>query len=200
MSTLTPCPTCARHVRERSCPFCGADVPPPVARPRFVGPVTRAAVFSAAAGAAVAGCWTGPVAEPATSNTMTTGDTGTNATTTNATGGSAAVTGAIDGVVSDAQTGQPVAGARVSLDGRQSTTTDYNGHYKFAAVPPGTHQISVSTQGNRNHGGGAYAAATVVVHAALARADVQIDLPTPTFDPNSIPKPYGAPPARRRFV
>ncbi len=102
--------------------------------------------------------------------------------------------------MTDAQTGQPVAGARVSLDGRQSATTDYNGHYRFTAVPPGTHQISVSTQGNRPHGGGAYAAVTIVVNAALARADVQIVLPTPTFDPNSIPKPYGAPPARRRLV
>ena len=192
MSTLTPCPACARHVREQTCPFCGADVPLPAARPRFVGPVTRAAVFSAA----VAGCWTGPAAGPATTTTETTTETTTDPQTT----APPATKGTIEGTVTDTQSGQAVAGAQVTLDGKQVTTTDYNGHYKFAAVPSGTHQVNVATHGNRAHGGGAYSTATVVVHAGLARGDVQVDLPPPTFDPNSIPKPYGAPPARRRFV
>lgn len=193
MSTLTPCPSCARHVRERSCPFCGADVPAPAARPRFVGPVTRAAVFSAVTGAAVAGCWTGPVSESA--NTTTT-ETGTGTKTD-----PPASTGAIDGTVTDQSTGQVVAGAQVTLDGTHVTTTDGTGHYKFAGVVAGTHQVNVSTtHGHRGQGGGASASATVVVHAGLARADVQLDLGAPTFDPNSIPKPYGAPPARRRLV
>lgn len=191
MSTLTPCPSCARHVRERSCPFCGADVPAPAPRPRFVGPVTRAAVFTAVSGAAVAGCWTGPVSETANTTTTETG-AGTD---------SPASTGAIDGTVTDQSTGQVVAGAQVTLDGKHVTTTDGTGHYKFAGVAAGTHQVNVSTShGHRGAGGGATATATVVVHAGLARADVQLDLGPPTFDPNSIPKPYGAPPARRRFV
>ncbi|MBV8758229.1 MAG: carboxypeptidase regulatory-like domain-containing protein [Deltaproteobacteria bacterium] len=197
MNPLTPCPACARHVRERSCPFCGADVPPPALRPRFVGPATRAAIFSAATTAAVTGCWTGPVAEPATSTTTserTERNPDTHATDTPAT------TGAIDGTVMDSTSGQPVAGAQVSLDGKQVTTTDYNGHYKFAGVAAGTHTITVATHGNRAHGGGAYASANVVVHGGLARADIAVVLPQPTFDPNSIPKPYGAPPARRRLV
>lgn len=189
MSTLTPCPACARHVRERSCPFCGADVPPPAARPRFVGPVTRAAVFSAVTGAAVAGCWTGRVADPSTSTTENDGRTAPSSG------------GAVDGTVTDAQTGQPVAGAQVTLDGKQVATTDVRGHYKLVGVASGTHQVTVTTtHGHRGQGGGAYAAATVVVRTGLARADVQLDLGPPTFDPNSIPKPYGAPPARRRFV
>lgn len=186
MSPLTPCPSCARHVRERSCPFCGADVPSPAARPRFVGPVTRAAVFSAAAGAAVAGCWTGPVAEPATSTTTTTE--------------TPAVTGGIGGMVTDAQNGQPIAGAQVRLDNKQATTTDASGRYAFSGVPAGSHKIEVSTRGNRNRTGGAYATTTVDVHAAFARADIQLDVAQPQFDPSNIPKPYGAPPARRRFV
>jgi len=184
---LTPCPACARHVREQTCPFCGADVPPPALRPRFVGPVTRAAIFSVA----VAGCWTGPTAEPATTTTTET-HTETEAPP--------AVTGAIDGTVTDSATGQPVAGASVRLDNKLVTTTDYNGHYKFAGVAAGSHTIAVSTNGNRNHGGGAYATAQIEVRAALARADIQLALPVPTFDPNNIPKPYGAPPARRRLV
>ena len=191
MSPLTPCPACSRHVRERSCPFCGADVPPPALRPRFVGPATRAAIFSVA----VAGCWTGPVAEPATSTTTTTKPDDTAHDTT-----PPATTGAIDGTVIDQTSGQPVAGAQVSLDGKQVTTTDYNGHYKFSGVAAGNHTVTVATHGNRAHGGGAYAALNVTVHSGLARADIQVVLPQPTFDPNSIPKPYGAPPARRRLV
>jgi len=150
------------------------------------------AIFSVA----VAGCWTGPTAEPATSTTT---PTDTSSTTTETTA-QPSITGAIDGTVTDAQTGQPVAGASVRLDNKLVTTTDYNGHYKFPGVAPGTHAIAVSTSGKRNHGGGAYATATVEVRASRARADVQLALPVPTFDPNSIPKPYGAPPARRRFV
>lgn len=181
---LTPCPACARHVREQTCPFCGADVPPPAARPRFVGTVTRAAIFSVAA----AGCWTGPAAQPATT------------TTTPTEPASETIAGAIDGTVTDARSGQPVAGATVTLDNELVVQTDNRGHYKFPGVAPGTHAIAVSTSGNRNHGGGAYATTTVEVHASLARADVQLALPVPTFDPNNIPKPYGAPPARRRLV
>ena len=197
MSTLTPCPACARHVREQTCPFCGADVPAPAARPRFVGPVTRAAIFSVATGAALAGCWTGPAAEPATTTTTPT-DTTTTETKPHDT--QPAITGAIDGTVTDSASGQPVAGASVRLDNKLVTTTDYNGHYKFAGVAAGSHTITVSTSGNRSHGGGAYATAQIEVRAALARADIQLALPVPTFDPNNIPKPYGAPPARRRFV
>jgi hypothetical protein len=46
---MTPCPGCARHVRDRdaSCPFCGAAVVH-VVRAFAIGRVTRAAVFSAA--------------------------------------------------------------------------------------------------------------------------------------------------------
>jgi len=48
---MTPCPECARHVRDEdaACPFCGAAiVAAPRPRVQLVGRVTRAAVFSAA--------------------------------------------------------------------------------------------------------------------------------------------------------
>ena len=48
---MTPCSSCARHVRdaETACPFCGAElVASPPRTVAIVGRVTRAAVFSAA--------------------------------------------------------------------------------------------------------------------------------------------------------
>ncbi len=57
MRELTPCPSCARHVRDARCPFCGA--PTEGARPGPVRPVSRRALTRAAvfAGAALwAGC------------------------------------------------------------------------------------------------------------------------------------------------
>jgi len=186
--TLTPCPACARHVRERVCPFCGADVPAPAARPVLAGRITRAAVFSA-----LAGCWTGSV--PAEQTTPPPADT-THADSTRA----APTSGTIDGIVSDAQSGALVANARVLLDGRTSTMTDHAGHYRFTGVAAGSHSLQVTTQGNRNHGGGAFTQSTVVVDNGLVHADIPLEVTPPAFDPNSIPKPYGAPPARRRLV
>ena len=53
MSTLVPCPTCARHVRPGACVFCGADASttlPHPARPVSRRAFTRAAIaFGAAA-------------------------------------------------------------------------------------------------------------------------------------------------------
>lgn len=58
MSTLTPCPSCNRHVRvgDASCPFCGSAVPvaaAAVSAPVPRGRLGRAALF--AAGAALMG-------------------------------------------------------------------------------------------------------------------------------------------------
>jgi hypothetical protein len=58
---LSPCPSCARHVKvgSASCPFCGADVPVDVpTRVQVAGlgkPLTRALIMFAGA-AAVSGC------------------------------------------------------------------------------------------------------------------------------------------------
>jgi len=52
---MTPCSSCARHVRhgETACPFCGEPFVAPAPRSvALIGRVTRAAVFSAA----LAGC------------------------------------------------------------------------------------------------------------------------------------------------
>ena len=58
MSTLTPCPSCNRHVRvsDATCPFCGSAVivaPAAVSAPVLRGRLGRAALF--AAGAALMG-------------------------------------------------------------------------------------------------------------------------------------------------
>jgi len=57
--SLSVCPSCARHVRERACPFCGADVPPVVATPR--PRVARIALLGAAVVATACGTTLEPV-------------------------------------------------------------------------------------------------------------------------------------------
>ncbi len=60
MASLTPCPSCSRHVKvgPPTCPFCGGDVPVPAARAVALQagkPLTRAALMFAGA-AAVTAC------------------------------------------------------------------------------------------------------------------------------------------------
>jgi hypothetical protein len=189
VTALRPCPACARHVRpaDDACPFCGAAVPPATPRPQLVGKITRAAVFTA-----LAGCWTNTT--PAEQHTTPDPDH-----TTDHTADPAPATGTIEGIVSDAN--GPIDGARVSLDGRTGATTNAQGRYHFDRVAAGPHQLMISTQGNRNHGGGRMVQMPIVVDGnKVARGDAQLDVVDPAFDPNNIPKPYGAPPARRRIV
>ena len=59
-SRFTPCPACARHVKdgERACPFCGAEEPCANAPPTrtAAGSLSRSALFALSAiGASVAG-------------------------------------------------------------------------------------------------------------------------------------------------
>jgi len=59
--------------------------------------------------------------------------------------------GRIQGTVAD-NTGAPVPGVAViatspSLQGQQSTTTDSNGDFRFASVPPGTYAVKVELSG-----------------------------------------------------
>jgi 5-hydroxyisourate hydrolase-like protein (transthyretin family) len=88
--------------------------------------------------------------------------------------------GAMTGVVSNASTGQPVAGARVDasphgIDGGvpASTTTGADGRYAFAQLVPGEYLVSVSATGYnavRN-------AAVPVPSAATAVADFRLSGP-----------------------
>ncbi len=65
---------------------------------------------------------------------------------------SAQSTGTIVGVVNDAATGRPVAGALViatsrSLQGEQTAVTDGRGQYTLTALPPGLYRLSAQLQG-----------------------------------------------------
>ena len=63
--TLTPCPSCDRHVRadEARCAFCGAELaakPAGATGRRLAGPLTRAALFAGATALAAASSACGP--------------------------------------------------------------------------------------------------------------------------------------------
>lgn len=73
-------------------------------------------------------------------------------------------TGSITGTVTDASTGQPVAGATVSVPG-QSLTTGSDGSYTLAGLPAGSYQVTVSDYGYQN------ATATVTVTAGQATTE-----------------------------
>jgi len=67
-------------------------------------------------------------------------------------GTTAAASGVITGVVTDAATGKPVAGALVIatspvLSGEQTVVTDASGKYVIGALPPGNYKISVQLGG-----------------------------------------------------
>jgi len=185
---MRPCPACSRHVRDATCPFCGAAVPA-AARSVFAGPVTRAAVFSA-----LAGCWTGST--PAEQQTTVVDHHHEEQTKPQP-----PASGTIEGTVIDSNSGVPVAYAQVTLvEKNQVAQTDAQGHYKLEGVAPGTYTLRVTAAANNPHQGGAVAQANVTLGDTGARADVQIAMPIYRYNPNQAPMPYGAPPARRRIV
>ncbi|HZB46725.1 MAG TPA: carboxypeptidase regulatory-like domain-containing protein, partial [Pyrinomonadaceae bacterium] len=51
------------------------------------------------------------------------------------------------GLVVDARTGRPVAGAAVSLAGLGRATTNRAGSFLFPQVAPGTHRVNVRLKG-----------------------------------------------------
>ena len=54
----------------------------------------------------------------------------------------------VQGRVVDAETGEPLAGAHVFLNGTtHGTTTDADGHYRLDRLPPGSHEIAASMLG-----------------------------------------------------
>ena len=65
---------------------------------------------------------------------------------------SAQVTGTIIGVVTDAQSGKPVAGALIvatspNLQGEQTAITEADGSYRLNFLPPGDYKLAVQLQG-----------------------------------------------------
>ncbi len=50
------------------------------------------------------------------------------------------------GVVTDAQTGAPIAGVKVTIDGT-STYTDASGNYGFQGLTPGSYTIAFEKEG-----------------------------------------------------
>jgi hypothetical protein len=135
--------------------------------------VGRAAIFAGASA-----CWT--AASTPTSST----------TVSNA---QSAGMAAISGVVTDAATHQPIAGASVQLipqiGATQPTQTDASGHYHFANVAAGTYTLAFDAVG-----GGHLNQPISVKAGEVRRADIALETPS------NIPMPYGAPPARRRVV
>jgi outer membrane receptor protein involved in Fe transport len=64
----------------------------------------------------------------------------------------AQTTGTIIGVVTDASTGKPVAGAVIvarspNLQGEQTAVTDANGNYRITLLPPGAYSLAVQLEG-----------------------------------------------------
>ena len=65
---------------------------------------------------------------------------------------SAQTTGTIIGVVTDAATGKPVAGALIvatspNLQGEQTAVTDAGGNYRLTLLPPGEYKLAVQLEG-----------------------------------------------------
>ncbi|HZZ86167.1 MAG TPA: TonB-dependent receptor [Anaeromyxobacteraceae bacterium] len=65
---------------------------------------------------------------------------------------SAQTTGSVIGVITDASTGKPVAGALVvatssNLQGEQTAVTDGSGSYRISQLPPGQYKLAVQLEG-----------------------------------------------------
>ena len=89
----------------------------------------------------------------------------------------AAAPAIITGVITDAATKHPIAGATVVLDGNASHITKDDGAYRFGDVSPGAHTIAVRRLG--------YAAATrrvTVGDGATATVDVALAVAANTLD------------------
>jgi len=198
--SLQPCRGCARHVRgdETVCPFCAAPVHRAETRP-LLGRVSRAAVFAGALG----GCWTSKAPAQPSSTTTEQGDF---AKPPDGSQPAAAARVSIEGVVTDVNTGAPLAQVPVQLyrsaghdiepvENMQPVATDANGRYAFVDVPDGAYWVVV-----RAGSAARFPRQPVRVQSkvGVSRVDVAVQMQHPTSNP--IPAPYGAPPARRRVV
>lgn len=194
---LHPCSSCARHVAATApvCPFCSAVLAPPAPPPTepIVGRVSRAAVF-----AGLTACWTGnpPAKQPPPTDDKQVVDkdiTKQNGDNQDTPAGPVSITG----VVTDGGTRSPLANVAVELRDANgqvaATNTDDTGKYQFAEIAPGDYQL-VFKYGSSSAAGSAQR--PVAVRGVAERVDVAL----PLVRRAPIPKPYGAPPARRRAV
>jgi hypothetical protein len=172
---LVPCNVCRRHVSvaESACPFCAAAVPAQRAR-RFApsGRITRAAVFSAA----LVGCETKQEApKPAPSPQQQ---------------GSDDLEKLLDDDhhIADRPT-PPPADAAVAADATAIATGALD-----AGVPAdaGVDQAALAAKRERQR--------KLREEQERKRKEIERQLAVPNPDWHNIPKPYGAPPARRRVV
>jgi outer membrane receptor protein involved in Fe transport len=106
-------------------------------------------------------------------------------------------TGAIQGTVSDAGTGDQLAGVTVTatspaLQGTQSAITDENGFYKISPLPPGLYQVTFyyldNTVQRSNINVGINKTTPVfqkIEQNGVGGEIVHVDAPPPTIDPTS---------------
>jgi len=213
---LIPCDGCRRHVRatDDACPFCHAAIPlAPLPRARVDGRLSRAAVFATAVLAAPACIVQNPPPPnyqyqqqqqppppPPPDYQNQDHDPDPNPDTGYAQPPPdyqpTAATGVVRGRVIDTN-GQPQPGVLVELhgNGAQPTTlyTDDDGGYSFAGVPAGRYTMVV---GSTRRVVDAIAGRELIVNLAVPAPPVR----TAPYDRHNIPKPYGAPPARKRLV
>ncbi len=201
--SLHPCTTCRRHVRvdARECPFCGAAqaAPSPRGAIPIVGTMSRAAVF-----AGLTACWTSnkgaadpppPPPPPPTlpaDAAVAEADPATPDVPPDAP--NAPILG---GTVIDKFAKTPLASATVELHDAKgkvaSVNADGSGRYAFGTLVAGDYQLVVRY--NTNYGVG-----SAQVPVSVRDRPQQVDVPVPVTRRAPIPKPYGAPPARRRIT
>ncbi len=189
--SFDPCASCRRHVAagDRECPFCGAASTPSAVRTApLAGRLSRAAVF-----AGLTACWSSnDAAQPQTPPPRPPPD----AQVVDAEVASSS-TAALSGVVTEAGTRTPIANVTVELRDANgqvtATTTNERGAYELVTITPGDYQLVFRYSSYDSVGS---AQQPVSVRDVPARVDIAI----PLLRRAPIPKPYGAPPARRRIV
>lgn len=190
---LGSCVACRRHIAESevSCPFCGSPHTPErralLVRP---GRFSRAAIF-----AGLAACYTSTqpqVSSPPSPPPPPVGDQGSGQWSESPPQVSGAV---LHGRLKHAKTGAPLVGVTVevwtSASVPTTAVTNAKGEYVVRGLEVREYQVSfMGPDGVR------YATAPIVeLHSESETFDLAFE-PVP----QPIPKPYGAPPARRRTV
>lgn len=115
--------------------------------------------------------------------------------------------GGISGVVVGSTTGRPMSGMQVHAqragEQPQTTQTDAQGRYAFHGLPAGTYLVTIESlrpNNPRQSPPPPTRGKVEVADGANARLDLTVVLYTEPVDRGPCCKPYGAPPARRRFV
>lgn len=197
--SLQPCTRCHRHVRvdATACPFCAAPIHAAPRAPvrRVAGPLSRAAVF-----AGLTACWSSSSStptQPPTPGSASPPDAQTADAPSSDIVTRPGTAGVLEGVVRDKNTNIPIESATVQLRDQNglvvATNTDERGAYRFEGVAPGDYQLVVQFHTTQSGGSAQY---PVTVFPTGSRVDVAL----PTYRAAPLPKPYGAPPARRRIV